>query len=153
MLDPVQPLPHRYDVVARGGPTGLLSIAAKNLPTLAAAAPAPFGGPGNVWSPEDLLVASVASCFILTFDTIAELSRLPWIEIVCPAEGILEMADGKRRFTRFYLRPTLKLPKGADAGKAEQLLRKAEERCLITASLSGGVSLAASIEFAEDPAS
>lgn len=149
----MHPLPHRYDVVARGGPTGLLSIEATNLPTLEATAPAQFGGPGNVWSPEDLLVASVASCFILTFDTLAELSRLPWIEISCPTEAILEMADGKRKFTRFTLRPTLKLPRGADPKKAEHLLHKAEERCLITASLSSSVSLSATIEFGDAPGS
>ncbi|QSR84591.1 OsmC family protein [Methylacidimicrobium sp. B4] len=149
----MHPLPHRYDVVARGGPTGLLSIEAANLPTLEATAPPQFGGPGNVWSPEALLVAAVASCFILTFDTIAELSRLPWIEIACPTEGILELADGKRRFTRFFLRPTLQLPKGADAKKAEHLLHKAEEHCLITASLSSSVSLSASLEFADGSAS
>ena len=102
----MQPLPHRYDVVARGGPTGNLLVESENLPTLEATAPAQFGGPGNVWSPEDLLVASVASCFILTFDTLAEFAHLPWIEIRCPTEAILEMADGKRRFTRFFMRPS-----------------------------------------------
>jgi peroxiredoxin-like protein len=148
----MHPLPHRYDVLARGGPTGNLSVEAANLPSLAVTAPAQFGGPGNVWSPEDLLVASVASCFILTFDTLAELSHLPWIELACPTEATLEMADGKRRFTRFFLRPTLKLPKGADPRKAEHLLHQAEERCLITASLSSSVNLSASIEFADTPA-
>ncbi|MGD9895863.1 MAG: OsmC family protein [Candidatus Methylacidiphilaceae bacterium] len=147
----MHPLPHRYEVIARGGPSGNLSVEAKNLPTLAVTAPAQFGGPGNVWSPEDLLAASVASCFILTFDTLAELSHLPWLEITCPAEGLLEMSDGKRRFTRFLLRPTLKLPKGGDPKKAEHLLHKAEERCLITASLTSSVTLSASIEFADSP--
>ncbi|VVM07540.1 hypothetical protein MAMC_01681 [Methylacidimicrobium cyclopophantes] len=145
----MHPLPHRYEVVARGGPTGNLSVAGANLPSLEVTAPAQFGGPGNVWSPEELLTASVASCFLLTFDTLAEFARLPWIELSCPTEAILEMADGKRRFTRFSLRPTLKLPRGADAQKAEHLLRKAEERCLVTASLSGAVTLSASIEFAD----
>lgn len=146
----MHPLPHRYSVVARGGPTGNLFVEAAGLPTLEVTTPAQFGGPGNIWSPEDLLVASVASCFILTFDTIAELSHLPWIAITCPTEATLEMADGKRRFTRFLLHPTLKLPTGTDPKKAEHLLHKAEERCLITASLSNSVSLSASIEFADE---
>src|SRR5215471_9944719 len=38
-------------------------------------APPEFHGEENKWSPETLLLASVAACFISTFDAIAEIFR------------------------------------------------------------------------------
>ena len=63
----MKPLPHEYDVTVTldgGRPAEVRSL---GLPTLVSAPPPEFGGPGNLWSPETLLVASVADCFVQTF--------------------------------------------------------------------------------------
>jgi organic hydroperoxide reductase OsmC/OhrA len=131
----MQPLPHVYSVLAAGSADGSVSIAATGLPQLVSAPPPQFGGPGDQWSPESLLAAAVASCFILTFRSIAGASRLQWSRLECHAEATLERLEGVTQFTRVLTRATLTLPAGASAVLSERALTKAEEGCLIANSL------------------
>ena len=90
-----------------------------------------------MWSPETLLCAAVADCFILTFRAVARASKFEWTGLSCAVEGKLERADGPTRFTGFVTRATLHVPAGTDEAKAKLLLEKAEHSCLITNSLNG----------------
>ena len=63
----VQTLPHSYIVTGVGTPDSDPDIFSDRLPVLRTALPAEFGGTGEQWSPETLLVAAVADCFLLTF--------------------------------------------------------------------------------------
>ena len=55
----MQDFPHCYKIVASAGTDGDLSIAGNGLDSISCAPPTLFGGPGNRWSPETLLVAAV----------------------------------------------------------------------------------------------
>ena len=46
---------------------GDVALSGDGLPAIATAPPAEFGGPGDRWSPETLLAAAVADCFVLGF--------------------------------------------------------------------------------------
>jgi peroxiredoxin-like protein len=127
--------PHRYDVHAAAQTEGSVIVRAEGLPTLATAPPPQFGGPGGQWSPETLLVAAAADCFILTFRAIATASKLPWRGLECDAEGVLDRADGVVRFTELHVHARLVLPPGGDEDRAKRLLEKAEKACLVTNSL------------------
>jgi peroxiredoxin-like protein len=129
-------LPHFYTVHSRADAQSAVQTAADGKPVLTNAPPAQFGGPGDAWSPEDLLVAAVASCFILTFRAIARASGLAWNELACSAEGTLDKADGATRFTGMALNAQLTVPAGVSADKAERLLHKAEAGCLVSRSLN-----------------
>jgi len=131
----MQPLPHTYSVSAIGANAGEVSIRAANLPTLASAPPREFDGPGNRWSPESLLTAAVASCFILTFRAIARASKLEWTSLECEVDGTLERVDGQMQFTRMTTRAILIVPSDAHTVSCERALERAEERCLIANSL------------------
>ena len=133
----MQDLPHHYRVAANAGPEGEVSLSSEKLETLPSAPPAEFGGPGDRWSPETLLVAAIADCFILSFRAIARASKLSWLSLSCDVEGTLERKDGKTRFTEFKVNATLNVPQDANEERAQQLLEKAEASCLITNSLSG----------------
>jgi organic hydroperoxide reductase OsmC/OhrA len=61
-----QPYPHTYEASASAEPTGAVAVASPRLETLRTAPPAEFGGPGDRWTPESLLVAAVANSFVLT---------------------------------------------------------------------------------------
>jgi peroxiredoxin-like protein len=141
----MQDLPHHYIVVASAAPQGEVKIDADAVETIFSAPPAEFGGPGNRWSPESLLVASVADCFILTFRAISRASKLDWISLQCDANGTLDKADGATRFTRFDIRATLEVSSDASVDKARQVLEKAEQNCLITNSLSATTHLDADV--------
>ena len=131
----MQDLPHHYHISASAETTGNIMLKADDLPQLVTAPPAEFGGPGDQWSPETLLVGAVADCFILTFRAIARASKLEWTNLECSAEGVLERVERVTRFTAFTVNARLTVPAGTDADKAQRLLEKAEEACLITRSL------------------
>ena len=144
----MQDLPHHYRVAASAAPEGEVTLAADQLDPIPSAPPAEFGGPGDRWSPETLLVAAVADCFILTFRAIARASKLSWIALQCEATGTLERNDGVTRFTEFKVSATLQVPGDTTEAKALRILEKAEASCLITNSLSGATHLEAVVEVA-----
>lgn len=120
---------------------GAVALSAEGLPRLDSDAPAEFDGPGDKWSPESLLTAAVADCFVLSFRAIAGASKLEWTALDCDVGGVLERVEGVHRFTRFDITAKLVLPAGGDAAKAERLLDKAEQICLITNSLKSETHL------------
>jgi peroxiredoxin-like protein len=137
----MQDFPHHYRVSAVAGPEGEVSLSANRLESISSASPIEFGGPGNRWSPESLLVAAVADCFILSFRAVARASKFSWTSLECSAEGTLEKSDGTTRFTAFAINAELAVPQGTREEKAYRLLEKAEAICLVTNSLTGTTHL------------
>jgi len=133
----MHPYPHLYQVSAAAKTEGQVTLSSEGLPDIATAPPPQFDGPGGVWSPETLLCAAVADCFILTFRAVARASKFEWTGLTCSVEGTLARVEGPTRFTGFVTRATLQVPAGADEAKAKLLLEKAEHSCLITNSLNG----------------
>jgi organic hydroperoxide reductase OsmC/OhrA len=142
----MQPFPHRYTVSSTAGPDGPIVLASPGLTTLPTITPAEFGGPGGLWSPETLIVAAVADCFLLTFRGIARLSKMPWTRVAVDCVGTLERPERVTQFTRFDLRAALVVPEGVDEDQARRLLTRAEETCLITRSLKGETHLEMTVE-------
>jgi organic hydroperoxide reductase OsmC/OhrA len=141
----MHPFPHTYVAGAAAARTGDVTVSSARLPDLATASPPEFDGPGDRWSPETLLCASVANCFILTFRAYARAAKLEWVALECSTEGVLDNVEGVSRFTRFVTRAKLAVPAGTDEAKARSLLQKAEDRCLITNSLKGERHLEAEV--------
>ena len=141
----MQEFPHHYLVSANAETEGNVVLKTDDMPQIISAPPAEFGGPGDQWSPEHLLVASVADCFILTFRAIARASKLEWVGLEVNAEGVLDRIDRVTQFTGFTVRASLTVPAGTDEAKAQRLLEKAEGACLVTASLKATCHLEADI--------
>ena len=138
--------PHHYKVEARAETNQAVLLASEGLSTLASLPPEQFGGPGDHWSPETLLVAAMADCFILTFRAIARASQLEWLRLECETDGILDRVDNVTRFTRFDISATLSVPAGTDEHKATRILQKAEAVCLVSNSLHAEKHLQVRIE-------
>ena len=145
----MHPLPHTYSVAATAGAETNVSLSAKGVTTITSAGPVEFGGPGDQWSPESLLVASVADCFILSFRAIARAARLEWRDLECHVDGLLDRVDGQLRFTTFIVKAVLSIPPGENPDKADKLLHKAEHSCLITNSLIAESELEAMVRVNE----
>ena len=142
----MQAYPHHYTVhAAAAAAEGTVVVGSDGLPALTTAPPAQFGGPGDQWSPETLLVAAAADCFILTFRAIATGSKLAWRRLDCDAEGTLDRSDGVVRFTALHLRARLLIPTGGDVERARRLVEKAETSCLVTNSLAFRPTLTAEV--------
>ncbi|HUL74992.1 MAG TPA: OsmC family protein [Vicinamibacterales bacterium] len=144
----MQPFPHFYTVTSDAAPEGEVVLNSPGLPALPTATPAEFDGPGDRWSPESLLVAAVADCFLLTFRGIARASKMPWTSISCEVVGRLERIDRVTKFTDIVVRARLRVPAEASEEQAERILVRAEETCLITRSLTAVTHLETSIEVA-----
>ncbi len=144
----MEPLPHHYVVTASAATEGNVTVSATGLTDITTAPPSEFGGPGDQWSPEALLMAAVADCFILTFRAVARASKLEWLALDCSANGTLDRVDRTTQFTAVAVRADLTLPADADTAKAEKLLHKAEQACLITNSLVAETTLDTSIKTA-----
>ena len=131
----MQDLPHHYAVAASAARDSNVALSSRGIPDLESAAPAEFGGPGDQWSPETLLVAAVADCFILSFRSIARASSLEWNALQCDVDGILDRVEKVTQFVAFNLRVVLDVPEGTNEAKAMRLLERAEKVCLVTNSM------------------
>ena len=141
----MHPYPHHYTVQATAGPAGDVPVTSAGLPALVTAPPAEFDGPGDRWSPETLLVAAVADCFLLSFRGVARANKFDWHSLECSVEGTLDRVEGRTRFTRMVVRATLRVPAGTDEAKARQLGERAEHVCLISNSLVAERSVEATV--------
>ncbi len=141
----MKPLPHSYELALSGGPAGYATLSTEGVPALSSAPPKEFDGPGDAWSPEHLLLASVLACFMFTFRAVARGSNVDFLSLDLTGSGTVDRKDGVTRFTEIVLKPRLVLPKGADPERANRVLDKSKTACLVTASLSTPVRLEAEI--------
>jgi organic hydroperoxide reductase OsmC/OhrA len=142
----MHPYPHIYVASASGHSQGSLAVTSPRLPALQTAAPPEFGGPGGLWSPETLLCASLADCFVLTFRALSRATHFEWLQLDCRVEGVLERVGQNSQFTRYSTFARLEVPADADTSKARALLERAEHGCLIANSLRGERTLYAEVE-------
>jgi len=133
----MHPYPHRYRASANAESVGRVTVSSPGLSSLETAPPPEFGGPGGLWSPETLLCAAVADCFILTFRAVSRAARFEWQELECRVEGVLERVAGNSQFTQYTTIARLVVPPDADPEKARRLLEQADHGCLIANSLRG----------------
>jgi peroxiredoxin-like protein len=141
---------HQYRVVAwwTSGRTGIAkSDSAPN--AIHFTAPAQFGGLEGRWTPEDLLMTALASCFTTTFHTIAEYSKFDYTDLAVEAEGTVVKTDNGYVFNEIVVRPSLTIPGEEQRGRAISLLHKAKTLCLISRALATGQKFEARIEISK----
>lgn len=144
----MQAFPHLYQVTASATASGRVVLRHEGVEPIESSPPVEFGGPGDAWSPEGLLVAAVADCFILTFRAIARASKLEWSGLEVGAEGTLERRDGITAFTGFKVHATLAVGADVDEALALGALERAERGCLVSNSLKAPVHLETALTVA-----
>jgi organic hydroperoxide reductase OsmC/OhrA len=133
---------YQVEVVSSGEKTGWLSATNDGLPELAFASPPEFGGPELIWSPEHLFVASLASCLMTTFRSIAARSGVEVVDYADEAVGRLQRGDdGLYSIESITLRPTVVISEDSNLERTQRLIEKAERVCLISRSVSSEVNL------------
>lgn len=102
---------------------------------LAASSDRAFRGDGSKPNPEDMLVAALAGCHMLTY--LAECARAG-IEVVAyedQASGRMTVEEGRMRFTEVTLAPRVRIASG-DLEKAQDLHVTAHDHCFIANSVN-----------------
>jgi peroxiredoxin-like protein len=126
-----------YRVVAwwSSGRTGLAkSNSAPNV--IHFTAPPEFGGLEGRWTPEDLLISAVASCYTTTFHALAEHSQLEYADLEVEVEGWVGKTDSGYSFSEIVIRPELTISSGDQQTRALGLLKKAKAMCLVARALA-----------------
>src|ERR1700694_3740479 len=121
---------YRVHAFGAGGRNGVVH-AEGVLSSISFSAPPEFLGEPGRWTPEHFLVASVASCFVSTFSSIAEKSHLKFESLQLEDEGMLGKQDGVWRFTEIRLLPVVTILDEENHDRTISLLEKAEKSCLI----------------------
>ena len=99
-------------------------------------APPEFGGLEGRWTPEDLLLSALASCYTTTFRALADYSRLECADFEVEVEGVIHKTDSGYCFSEIVIRPNLTICGEEDQTRALRLLQKAKTVCLISRALS-----------------
>jgi organic hydroperoxide reductase OsmC/OhrA len=139
--------PHRFEAALRwerGGEGGAAvnhTVVFADRPPLAMSAPPAFRGDAARVSPEELFVASVASCQLLTYLALAARAGLTVERYEDRPSGTLAMADRRMRMTEVCLRPRITLAAGSDASKARSLVDAAHDACFVASSITADVRI------------
>ena len=104
-------------------------------------APPEFQGEAGVWTPEHFFAAAIGTCFVTTFNAIADYSKLEYQGLQVEVEAVLEKEEGGFSFTRVIVQPILTIGAEADRERAIRLLEKAERACLISRSIRSQIEL------------
>ncbi|MEJ2008229.1 MAG: OsmC family protein [Acidobacteriota bacterium] len=121
------------------GRRGSASVDGK--PAVQVSSPPEFKGDPDCWSPEDMLVAAADACLLMTFLAYSQREELELVKYESGADGTMEFADGRYRFTEVTLRPRLTFSTEDDAEIAQMVLEEAHRDCIITNSITAAVKL------------
>ena len=127
---------YRYKVGVEWAGDRLTNVSSTDKPDLEIATPPEFkGGMEGVWSPEDLLVASVASCFTVTMVAVLERRDLPLYGLHVTGTGhVTARDDGRFGFVAVELTAAV----STDALSIEPVqhaAKYAERACLVSMAL------------------
>jgi organic hydroperoxide reductase OsmC/OhrA len=125
---------------------------ASGKPDIEIGSPPEFKGEAGVWAPEEMLVAALNACMMLTFVSFARSKRLEFVAYESAAEGLLANVDGKYRIVEVSVRPTLVLRSEADIAAAQTIMAKVKENCFISNSITADVTLDPQFQLASDVA-
>jgi organic hydroperoxide reductase OsmC/OhrA len=122
------------------------SLQAEGKPPLRVSSPPEFRGVAGVWTPEDLFVAAVEVCLMLTFVGIAEKRGLQFATYESKAEGLLEWDQRSYRFTRVIVWPAITLFDEHSVAAAREIIELAHDTCLVAKSVACEVIVEPSLD-------
>ena len=117
-------------------------------------APPEFKGRAGDWSPEHLLVASLSSCYMLTFVAIAEFSKIAIVSFSASAKGKLEKVEGGTyQITEIVVKPRVVIASANDLPRMPRILEKAKENCFVSNSIKAKIAIEPEVFHHQTPAS
>jgi organic hydroperoxide reductase OsmC/OhrA len=113
------------------------TITAQGKPQIQGSSDPSFRGDPSRYNPEELLVASLSACHMLSYLHLCAVNRLTVLDYRDAALGLMdENSDGSAQFTRVTLRPMVKISPGDDQAKAIALHADAHHLCFIARSVN-----------------
>lgn len=95
-----------------------------------------FLGSPDLANPEQLLLAAVSSCQLLSFLALAARSRIDVFHYTDDAEALMPEQPTPMRITRITLRPRIVVAAGTDGDRVSRLVSLAHDGCFIANTLN-----------------
>jgi organic hydroperoxide reductase OsmC/OhrA len=111
-------------------------IRASDKHAIAGSSAKPFHGDARRWNPEELLIAALSECHMLSYLHVAVIHGVVVTAYSDEATGTMELdADGGGHFTSVTLRPRVTISSG-DTDLAREIHAEASRKCFIAASVN-----------------
>jgi organic hydroperoxide reductase OsmC/OhrA len=112
-----------------------------------------FRGDGSRYNPEELLVAALSACHLLSYLHVCADAGVVVTRYADSAVGLMaETDEGGGHFTEVTLRPAVTITKESDAALAGELHEKAHHLCFIASSVNFPVRTEPTINVEGQPA-
>jgi organic hydroperoxide reductase OsmC/OhrA len=109
-----------------------------------------FRGDADAYNPEDLFVAALSSCHLLSYLALCARSKINVVAYQDDASGTLLLRpDGGGSFESVTLRPIVTIASGSDEKRALELHETAHDLCFIAASVKVPVKHEPQIKVAQ----
>lgn len=105
-------------------------------PTLTASAAGPYRGDESLANPEELLLAAVSACHMLSYLALCARHGIAVVGYEDRCTATMTFKDGKMRIVEAMLRIQVRLAPGVDPEKAESLHPQANAECFIANSVN-----------------
>jgi len=102
--------------------------------------PEVFGGSGKDWTPEQLLLGAVVSCYISTFIFFAKKMKAVYCQLECRATGKVELEKGKYKITKLNVFPTVCINNDAARTAVEAVIVKTQQHCIVSNAISAPIA-------------
>ncbi|HSC37775.1 MAG TPA: OsmC family protein [Chitinophagaceae bacterium] len=107
-------------------------ISAPGKPTIAGSSDPAFRGDARRYNPEELLVAALSTCHMLSYLHVCAVAGIVVVEYKDQASGTMEeTSNGSGHFTEVVLHPVVTITDASRTEEANQLHHRAHELCFI----------------------
>ncbi|HEY8589299.1 MAG TPA: OsmC family protein [Naasia sp.] len=113
------------------------TVRAPGKPDIPGSSDRAFRGNPERWNPEEMLVAALSQCHLLSYLHVAVTHGVTVLEYTDDASGtMLQTPDGGGRLTEVTLRPRVRISDPAQRELAQSLHAEASSKCFIAASVN-----------------
>ena len=124
------------------------TIESAGKPSLNGSADAHFRGDASKYNPEDLLVASLSACHLLSYLAVCSRAGIAVTAYEDDAGGEMPLIDGKIRFREVTLHPRVTIADATRIDEALSLHERAHAECFIANSVNFSVHHEATVTAA-----
>ena len=142
---------HRFDarLTWRKGAAGVAAhnheVSFAGRPSIEVSAASQYKGDPSRLNPEELFLASLASCQMLSYLAFAARAGIDVVAYDDAAQAKLAIVERRMRIAAVALRPRITIAPGQDAAKAHALVESAHAACFIANSVACPVEVEAEI--------
>jgi organic hydroperoxide reductase OsmC/OhrA len=115
------------------------TLSAPGKPDIAVSSPPEFKGPEGNWTPENLYIASIETCLMLTYLAYCRSRQVELASYQSSAEGVLEAVSGVQVISKVTVRPKIVVKTEAHLAQAREIASFVHEKCFISNSVESDV--------------